>query len=101
MDLTPVIVPPRSRLYHLEPIGIGMGTVESLTGFASRLAVAHDVTLAALFGTEIAPLLNKEHLRRSEARSNKNAVLAISFRPMERAVNGTGATARSFAEALE
>lgn len=101
MDLTPVIVPPRSRLHHLEPIGIGMGTVESLTGFASRLAVAHDVTLAALFGREIAPLLNKEHLRRSEARSNKNAVLAISFRPMERAVNGTGATARTFAEALE
>lgn len=101
MDLTPVVVPPRSRLHHLEPIGIGMGTVESLTGFASRLAVAHDVTLAALFGREIAPLLNKEHLRRSEARSNKNAVLAISFRPLERAVNGTGATARSFAEALE
>jgi transcriptional regulator with XRE-family HTH domain len=77
------------------------GMVESLTGFTSRLSAAHDVTLATLFGWEIAPLLDKEHLRRSESRSNKSAVLATSFRPMERAVNGTGVTARSFAEALE
>ena len=101
LDLTRIIVPPRSRLHCLAPIGVGTGMVESLTGFTSRLAAAHDVTLATLFGWEIAPLLDKEHLRRSESRSNKSAVLASSFRPMERAVNGTGATARSFAEALE
>ncbi|MEM9271562.1 MAG: hypothetical protein AAGA80_01180, partial [Cyanobacteria bacterium P01_F01_bin.143] len=33
--------PTRSRLYHLEPVGIGTPHVESLTSYISRLAEAH------------------------------------------------------------
>ena len=35
-DLTRPAIPPRSRLYHLEPVGIGTPYVESLTSTARR-----------------------------------------------------------------
>ncbi len=94
-------IPLRSKLYHMMPIGIGTGLVESATGYSARLAVAHSVTLAVLFGYEIAPLLNKNHLRNSEARSNKKAVLANSFRTLAPAVDGHGITAESYIGALK
>src|SRR5947209_1903591 len=97
----PVAIPPRSRLYHLAPAGIGTGLVESATGYSSRLAVAHNVTLAVLFGYEIAPLLNKNHLRNSEARSNKNAVLSNSFRTLAPAVDGHGIIAETYTASLQ
>ncbi len=34
-DLEKPLIPPRSHLYHLEPIGIGTPYVESLTSFLS------------------------------------------------------------------
>jgi len=95
------ITPPRSRLYHLAPVGIGTGLVESLTGYSSRLAVAHNVTLAVLFGYEIAHLLDKNHLRNSEKRSNKNAVLSNSFRALAPAVDGRGIIAETYIDALQ
>src|SRR5437016_2319425 len=42
-DCEPPALPPRSRLYALEPIGIGTPHVESLTGYVSRIADAHAV----------------------------------------------------------
>ncbi|GEM_PF-5397605 len=39
-DLKKLAIPSRSRLYQLEPIGIGTPYVESLTGYISRLAEA-------------------------------------------------------------
>lgn len=97
----PVAIPPRSRLYHLAPAGIGTGIVESATGYSSRLAAAHSVTVAVLFGYEIAPLLDKKHLRNSEARSNKNAVLSNSFRTLAPAVDGHGVTAETYVNSLQ
>ena len=97
----PVAVPPRSRLYHMVPAGIGTGLVESATGYSSRLALAHNVTLAVLFGYEIAPLLDKNHLRNSEARSNKNAVLSNSFRTLAPAVDGHGIIAETYIASLQ
>lgn len=93
-------IPSRSRLYHMMPVGIGTAYVESATGYSSRLAAAHSVTLAVLFGYEIAPLLNKNYLRNSEARSNKNAVLANSFRTLAPAVDGFGVIAEAYIDAL-
>ena len=46
---------PRSRLYSLEPVGIGTGFVESLTGYLSRLAEAHQVHLSMLVAGVCAP----------------------------------------------
>jgi transcriptional regulator with XRE-family HTH domain len=94
-------IPPRSRLYHMAPIGVGTGFVESASGYSSRLALSHNITLAVLFGYEIAPLLNKNHLRNSEARSNKNALLSNSFRRLAPAVDGHGITAETYTASLQ
>jgi AraC-like DNA-binding protein len=53
------IMPPRSRLYALEPVGVGTPLVESLTSYLTRLAHAHGVTVEKLAATELAPLVNK------------------------------------------
>jgi hypothetical protein len=50
-------LPPRSRLYCLEPIGLGTGDVESATSYLSRLAIAHCVSTWLLLKCEIAPRL--------------------------------------------
>ena len=47
--------PPRSRLYHLEPIGIGTPEVESLSSYLNRLAQAHCVTVNTLIAHELLP----------------------------------------------
>ncbi|GHO96285.1 hypothetical protein KSF_063330 [Reticulibacter mediterranei] len=52
-------VPPRSRLYSLEPIGIGTPYVESLTSYVTRLAQVHCVTLQALVMKIILPELER------------------------------------------
>ena len=52
-DCRPATVPPRSRLYSLKPIGIGTPFVESLTGYVSRLADAHAVSVGNLVGREL------------------------------------------------
>lgn len=51
-----------SRLYHLEPIGVGTPFVESLTSYISRLATAHSVLLRTLLIDEILPNLKRTHL---------------------------------------
>jgi len=61
-DLSRPALPPRSRLYHLEPIGIGTPYVESLTGYVARLAQAHRVDVRKLIVVEILPLMGRPHL---------------------------------------
>jgi len=48
----PPMIPERSRLYSLCPIGMGTSQVESLTGYVSRLAEAHVLTVGNLVGRE-------------------------------------------------
>jgi hypothetical protein len=55
-------VPPRTRLYHLAPIGVGTAAVESLTGYLLRLAEAHCVPPGALVRDELLPVLRPEGL---------------------------------------
>jgi hypothetical protein len=54
-----VEIKPRSRLYHLEPIGTRSPMVESLTSYITRLADAHSVYPHVLFRHEIHPLLKQ------------------------------------------
>ncbi len=54
-ELKPPTFSPRSRLFHLVPIGIGTPHVESLTSYVSRLAVAHSVPPGTLLAIEIGP----------------------------------------------
>src|SRR5438876_11222691 len=51
-----------SRLYSLEPVGIGSPKVESMTSYIVRLAEAHSVYPRALLTHEIAPLLKQPSL---------------------------------------
>ena len=57
MNIPPI--PPRSRLYRLEPIGIATPYVESLTSYITRLAEEHCLTLKALVMGEIFPSQGK------------------------------------------
>jgi len=52
--------PPRSRLYNLEPVGIGTPEVESLGSYINRLAQAHCVTVSALLKHELVPHIGKK-----------------------------------------
>ncbi|MDT7542419.1 MAG: hypothetical protein QOE33_2323 [Acidobacteriota bacterium] len=52
-DTTAPALPLRSRLFRLEPIGIGSSSVECLTSYISRLAAEHCVSPRKLFYREI------------------------------------------------
>src|SRR5215831_1468278 len=52
-DLVAEPITERSRLYSLAPIGIGTAFVESLSGYAERLAEAHAVSAGNLIGREL------------------------------------------------
>ncbi len=56
-ELLPPSIPPRSRLYSIDPIGLGTPHVESLTSYTVRLARAHHVTPGALTARQIGPML--------------------------------------------
>jgi transcriptional regulator with XRE-family HTH domain len=49
-ELCPVEIPKRTRLFSLEPAGIGTPEVESLSGYIARLAQAHVVSVGNLLG---------------------------------------------------
>src|SRR5713101_6231814 len=61
-DLARAPIPPRSRLFSLEPVGIGTPETESLTGYVVRLATTHGVLVRRLVEEEILPLLGRSYL---------------------------------------
>ncbi len=63
------LIPVRSRLYHLKPIGIGTALVESLSGYISRLAQQHHVCVRDLLIHELLPDLGKEYLLNKQNRN--------------------------------
>src|ERR1044071_3182233 len=83
-----LVFPPRSRLYHLAPIGVGTPHVECLSGYAARLADEHSTTLYYLFSREVAPLINKPG----------TISLRVSFASFAKAVNGLGTIAADLVE---
>lgn len=94
LDLNKPLLPPRSRLYHLEPIGIGTPLVECLTGYIARLAAYHCVHSEMLIDREIMPLKMlaiSQNRRNTLNRITKN----------QTSLNGTGTTAASLVQALE
>lgn len=101
LSASDIQIPPRSRLLCVTPVGLGTEAVESLTSYTSRVARAHLLSVASLFGWEIAPEINRTFLRNSERRSDPSALLTISFRALVHAINGTGVTATDFASAME
>jgi transcriptional regulator with XRE-family HTH domain len=88
-----------SRLYHLAPIEVGTPYVESITGYISRLAIAHNVSSAALFKKEIAPAIGKAYLSKSYQSGGETNVLSHQSYPI--AANGLGIVAKDWVRALE
>ena len=95
-DLSRPKIPPRSRLYHLEPMGMGTPYVESLTSYLARLGEAHGVGVRRLLVVEILPLLRRSHLLGPE-----NHGLSAFWQRETRAINGTRTLARDLVQALE
>lgn len=95
-DMTLPIHPSHSRLYTIEPIGMGTPNVESLTSYMSRLAEAHSVSLRTLTIQELLPLLKCDYLSNPFGNT-----LGSFWKEAVRALNGTGALARNWVQALE
>jgi hypothetical protein len=93
----PVLLP-HSRLYHLEPIGIGTPYVESLTSYVTRLAEAHSVSLRDLLIHELAPHLS-QLVHRDTGDLKAGAV--SPFLMHSAALNGPTTTARRMVQGLE
>lgn len=95
-NLTLPAYSPHSKLYALEPLGLGTPNIESLTSYVSRLAAAHSVSLRALAIQELLPLLKCDYLS-NPSRNNLDAFWIEAAR----ALNGTGAFARDWTLALK
>ena len=89
-------IPVRSRLFPLQPFGLGTGTVESLTSYTIRLAWHHRVSLTNLFEQVIAPLTDKRFIVNGRAR-----ILAPAFYGYHRSINGTAETAADWVSYLQ
>lgn len=95
-DLNLSTHPQHSKLYALEPLGVGTSNVESLTGYMTRLAEAHSVSLRTLVIQELLPLLQRDYL------SNPfRNTLGSFWKEAARALNGTGILASDWTQALE
>ncbi len=94
-DLKPPAFLPRTRLFHLVPIGIGTPHVESLTSYVSRLAIAHSVSTGTLLAIEVGPLIKTNYL------TNTKSIVAIYGQESVRALNGTRSGAAQLVHALE
>lgn len=85
-------LPPRSRLYHLEPSGLGTPYGESLTSYVSRLAEAHRLPVRKLFVHEIMPCLDRTY-----PLSGISGIISDGARLL----NGKDRRARDWVQALE
>jgi hypothetical protein len=90
-NLTLPICQPRSRLYSLQPIGIGTPHVESLTGYVARLADAHCVQPGSLIAREFTSLVKQPN--------GQTYLHGMSSRT--EALNGSGQMALEFVQTLE
>ncbi|WP_108671562.1 TniQ family protein [Peribacillus acanthi] len=92
-DLDEINVPPRSKLYNLEPIGMGTPYVESLTSYISRLAECHSMNLTTLVCKTFIPFIKTE--------SRKNSFMNGSIGPKTKYINGNSSISLEYVSALE
>ena len=92
-DMTAPAVPPRSRLFHINPVGFGTSLVECLTSYFSRLAQAHSVSAGALHHHEV----TKHGAHRQNIFSCGIKSRARSFTT---GINGMGSLAADFVSAI-
>jgi hypothetical protein len=98
-DLQKPAIPPRSRLYHLEPIGVGAPYTESLSSYLCRLAQEHCVPSQKLIMGEIVPKMMGHDYE--AALTKKNISTLFSNSDAKPAVNGMRTKTQSLVQALE
>ena len=59
-DLEKPIIPPRSRLYSIKPMGIGTSYIESLSSYIARLSSYHCLNVSHLIKQEVMPLIREQ-----------------------------------------
>lgn len=96
-DLEPPDIPPRSSLFHLEPIGIGTPYVESLTSYVARLAEAHSVAVGTLIAAEIKKQFSKAEDIKPYYYPN---IVKVYGQYYIKSLNGTSAKAKQLVAAL-
>jgi hypothetical protein len=98
-DLQKPAIPPRSRLYHLEPIGVGAPYTESLSSYLCRLAQEHCVPSGKLIVGEIAPQMMGEEYNVTLIQKNVSAFFSNSdAKPV---INGMREKTQSLVQALK
>ena len=95
------VVPPRSRLYCMEAIGMGTPMVESLTSYLCRLAAQHSVTPWMLVTRELAPLATTSALQYSEEKNPQKASCSAFGRGASSSLISNGRTSADTADVLE
>ncbi|MEW6495564.1 MAG: TniQ family protein [Cyanobacteriota bacterium] len=98
-DLQKPAIPLRSRLYHLEPIGIGTPYTESLSSYLCRLAQEHCVTSQKLVMGEIAPQMMRQDY--DLALTKKNVSTLFSNSDAKPAINGMREKTQFLVQALK
>ena len=94
-DLKKPIIPLRSHLYHLEPIGVGTPYVESLTSFLMRLSQAHSLKVNTLVTKTISNYFDQKYLQ-----THRNKGLSTLFNKGA-ALNSNGILASQLRQSLE
>lgn len=89
---------PHSRLYDLEPMGVGSPLVESLTSYVTRLAEAHSVAPLTLVTREILPAAAPPHVP-VNGRWGYNQLTSIF--QASAALNGVAGATQNWVRALE
>ncbi len=101
----PIILPKffpiakRSRLFFLEPIGLGTPYTENLSSYLTRLAQEHCVTTKKLIMGEIAPLIMNDKYQPEMLSKNVSNLFGNS--DAKPAINGMRNMTRSLTLALE
>ena len=98
-DLQKPAIPPRSRLYHLEPIGVGTPYTESLSSYLCRLAQEHCVTSQKLIMGEIAPQMMGQDYEFSLIKKHVSTLFSNS--DAKPAINGMRTQTPSLVQALK
>ncbi|PRT21564.1 TniQ family protein [Bacillus wiedmannii] len=84
-----------SKLYSLQPMGIGTFSCESLTSYISRLAKEHHLLTGVLINKILAPNMNKEYLIKSGENGGNR------FYDGAKSMNGYCKSALDFSRLLE
>lgn len=92
-------IPQRSRLYSVEPIGIGTPDTESISSYLTRLAQEHSLPLKKLVMGEIAPGILGDQYQPEMLSKNVGCIFGHS--DAKPAINGMIDMTRSLVNVLE